>query len=307
MPSMPNSISRSTLVEEARVAMDNCSETLPQHASTDAERFVHLACNQGRLTHYKIFPAEAIALADSYAKRNQIIGETFLKYTILYAISATLQRRTDRALPPILAANQEAHFKRLLSGENFSNDWMRLDRDLFHKEFGLASERLYAAGSQLLDPNCGVPRSIVIRAGVRQLPQTLLTIVKLGGFSPYIQLHTHKFNLARFNEPGRREMFRGCVELYSLFPDCLGTVGSSWFLDPALHDISPHLDYLLLMPLAGGAHLFYYSANSEAIANATATSKTRRKLFEEGKYLPKNYMLIWGKQAQTEWARQFED
>jgi len=33
--------------------------------------------------------------------------------------------------------------------------------------------------------------------------------------------------------------------------------GSSWFYDPLLADISPHLNYLRDVPMAGGAELFF--------------------------------------------------
>ena len=48
--------------------------------------------------------------------------------------------------------------------------------------------------------------------------------------------------------------------------------------------------------------MLYVSTGGDHIDNATSTSPSRRKLYEEGKYMPKSYMLAWGKRAQIDWA-----
>jgi hypothetical protein len=177
-------------------------------------------------------------------------------------------------------------------------DWLDIDRDLFHKEFGLATLRLYAAGSQLVDYRCAVPRSTVTKEGVGSALPKLLTMAALGGFRPYFQIHTHKFNLAAFHEAGWEECYQCCVELYDVHPDVLGMFGSSWFYNSHLAEISPRLAYLRDTPCNNGAKLMFVVKGGEAIANSTSTSPSRRKLYEEGKYMPTNYMLIWGRTAQ---------
>jgi hypothetical protein len=93
--------------------------------------------------------------------------------------------------------------------------------------------------------------------------------------------------------------------LYALHPDVLGMFGASWFYHPVLDTISPRLSYLRDVPLKGGAHLFFVEEGGAARANSLATSPTRRKLYEEGKYFPTTYMMVWGREAQSNWARQF--
>jgi hypothetical protein len=86
-------------------------------------------------------------------------------------------------------------------------------------------------------------------------------------------------------------------------PQLLGMFGASWFYDPVLDDISPRLAYLRKIPQDGGAHVLYVSTGGDHIDNATSTSPSRRKLYEEGKYMPKSYMLAWGKREQIDWAK----
>ncbi|HJY08858.1 MAG TPA: hypothetical protein VJ323_21240, partial [Bryobacteraceae bacterium] len=184
-----------------------------------------------------------------------------------------------------------------------SADWLDLCDDLFQKEFGIVSLRLYVAGAELVDYRCGIPRSIVVRAGVSKIMANLAVMQRLGGFKPYFQSHLHAFNLDSFNEEGRNDLYRCCAELYALHPECLGMFGSSWFYDPVLDRISPRLSYLRTIPLAGGAHLFYVQDGGEATSSAIAKSATRRQLYEEGKYVPKTYTLVWGRKEQIKWSQ----
>ena len=126
--------------------------------------------------------------------------------------------------------------------------------------------------------------------------------MQLGGFKPFIQIHTHLSFLDDFNEEGWNECYRCCADLYRVRPDLLGMYGSSWFYDPALADISPRLDYLREIPVKGGAQLIFVEEGGEALDNALSTSPSRRKLHDEGKYMPRSYMMAWGRQQQMAWA-----
>ena len=293
------------ILSELAEKISYCAASLAPGAQQDARTFIAAAVKQGRLTHYKVFPPAAQLLLD-----RQVVGtrdsaqaaldprQQFLRLCILVAAEQTLQRRSSSPLPPLLHSQQTAQLARIASEKDLAGSWLNLAADLFHKEFGLASERLFAAGAQLVDPNCGVPRSVPFREGFwRSLPK-IVPFLRLGGFSPWFQIHTHRFNLENFDERGWETCYRGCQELYQVFPDSLGMFGSSWFYDPVVPEISPRLAYLRDTPLAGGASIHYYSTGGEAIANATATSPSRRKLHEEGKYIPKNYILLWPRAKQ---------
>lgn len=265
--------------------------------------FVRACEKLGPFDHYKIFPAEARAIAAAIGNAHNVATlRCFLRAVLASAVLQTSTSARFQALPPRTAANQARHLRRIVRDIDAQAAWLSLDHDLFQKEFGLATMRLYAAGSQLVDYRCGIPRSTVLTEGIALALPKLLTMAKLGGFRPFFQIHTHKFNLDAFNEDGWEECYLCCAELYQVHPDVLGMYGSSWFYDPALEVISPRLAYLRETPCENGAALMFVVIGGDAINNATATSASRRQLYEEGKYLPTNYMLIWGRNAQRDWA-----
>ena len=80
--------------------------------------------------------------------------------------------------------------------------------------------------------------------------------------------------------------------------------GGSWFYDPVVSQISPRLAYLSDVPKQGGAKFFLAAKSGDFAHDAISTSPSRRKLFDEGRYKPASYMMIWSKNAQIYWARQ---
>lgn len=287
--SQRNQIQRDLGVDFTDEALDFVSQTLVETLSRP----------------YNHLPSSASLIFTKVSQRVDKEGaKIFLRLVILQAILLTIRKRLAKPLPRILAANQVENFERILSGRDMNEDWLALDKDLFQKEFGIASERLFASGSNLLDKNCGVPRSILAKNGFFDIPFNLLYFIRLGGFKPLVQIHAHTFILNKFNKAGRDECYMGCVELYKLYPELLGAFGSSWFYDPEVAKVSPRLRYLQDVPISGGAKVLYYSVGDAVVNNAISKSKTRRSLYEQKKYAPKNFMMIWGKKQQTEWFDQ---
>ena len=56
------------------------------------------------------------------------------------------------------------------------------------------------------------------------------------------------------------------------------------------------------VPVAGGAYLLRVGASAEDLANATATSESRRRLVAEGSYTPTKYALVWPRRALSGWT-----
>ncbi|MEJ7804782.1 MAG: hypothetical protein WKG03_02530 [Telluria sp.] len=296
----------SAIEEQAARASSRLTGELSSVIPDAADRistFIDAACSTGPMDHYKVFLAAAHTLAGEVGKQHgTAVLRRFLRAALVSTVGRTAASARCRSLPARTAANQARHLERIAHDLDVESDWLSLDHDLFHKEFGLASLRLYAAGAQLVDPRCGVPRSTVMKEGLAHSLPKLLTMAGLGGFKPYFQIHTHSFNLDAFHEAGWEECYLCCAELYQVHPEVLGMYGSSWFYDPALDTVSPRLAYLRSTPCNNGAALMFVVRGAEAIANATATSSSRRALYEQGTYLPANYMLIWGRDAQRAWA-----
>ena len=67
-------------------------------------------------------------------------------------------------------------------------------------------------------------------------------------------------------------------------PEVRGLIGSSWYLDPALKDISPELSYLQDLPENNGARIFPLNP-SKSNNGALIGSVRRTRLHQEGKYV----------------------
>lgn len=267
--------------------------------------FVRNARDVGPLDHYKVFPAKARELIPSCVlDGGDKTSQVFLRAAIIYGMLETLKSEHFFRLPDRVRTQQLRQFQRIVD-DNDESDWLRVDHDLFHKEFGIATLRLYVTGAQLADPRCGIPRSVLLRSGISSVAKNLAAIIRLGGFRKYFQIHTHTFMLDAFNEEGWNECYLSCAELYKLHPEVLGMYGSSWFYDPVLDQISPRLSYLRATPMAAGAELFFIEEGGAAINNSISTSPTRRQLYEARKYFPKSYMMAWAKNRQIVWAEQF--
>ena len=267
-------------------------------------RFVRNTQQVGAYDHYKVFPQPALSLIpDGVLADGAKASEVFLKAAILQGMLDMLGSARFAQLPARVRVQQLKQLSRIAATGEEVADWLHADHDLFHKEFGIATLRLYVAGAQLVDAHCGIPRSILFKGGAGALAKNVAAILRLGGFRKYFQIHTHKFMLDAFNEEGWDECYLCCAELYPLHPEVLGMYGSSWFYDPVLDVISPRLSYLRATPVAGGAELFFVEEGGSAKNNSLSTSPTRRQLYEEGKYSPKSYMLAWGKARQIAWAQ----
>jgi hypothetical protein len=228
----------------------------------------------------------------------------FLLACLLGAVRSTLRGKRLGLLPTRVRMHQLKQFERIAAHDAGMLQYCALEADVFLKELGLATLRLYAGASSVIDPHSGVGRSLLWKGGLHRLPGRLLLFARAGGFRPYFEVHVHKLYQEEFNEAGRNECYRCCAELYDLHPEVLGMIGGSWFYDPAVAGISPHLAYLRTVPESGGARVLFVSYDDQAVANATATSAKRRALHAAGAYSPASWTLVWAKCDQLAWARQ---
>lgn len=253
---------------------------------------------------YKFMPPRAASLVASLkSEMNDATVRSFLYACILAAAAETLGSARYARLPARVRGHQSRQFRRILSDQERIVAVCSLDQDLFQKDFGLASLRLYAAAAQLVDYRAGVGRALLMKGGFSDLPRRLTIFARIGGFQPFFEIHTHDFYLDEFTPDGWDECYRCCAELYSVHPRVLGMYGGSWFYDPSLATISPRLAYLRDVPQSGGAHVLFDSVNAQSTKLATSTSPTRKALFDQGSYKPASWALIWPRAGQLAWFR----
>jgi len=181
-------------------------------------------------------------------------------------------------------------------------------RDLLFKDLGICRQTLMPGGARVIEPISAFPRSLIFRGGLRQfLEASWFMLFKSRGNSPFFNLHTHDFEIEKFNEEGWSRLFLCIADLLESRPYMKGVyVGSGWLYDPNLPKVSPRLGYHLGLTLPNGARTFFYAYDDEN-SYAFAKSATRRRLFEEGKYRPALHVLIWPRKELLAWAAKSRD
>lgn len=220
----------------------------------------------------------------------------FHKIILLELMASFQMAAMPLALPRSMGEIYAAEFKRIKAlvnnDEAFVFDWKN---DLFAKDMAICSGRILPVGPGLVEVS-GVPRSLVFQKGLIQfLKFSYLLLVKLKSPKPILEIHTHLANVENFNPKGWMRAYYLIAEILELNPQYKGVMRSSWFIDPFITGISPHLSYLLYFPVSHGAYYFYHSDEGRK-SGAFARSASRLKLYESGKYRPKTYYMIWPRQ-----------
>ena len=168
--------------------------------------------------------------------------------------------------------------------------------ELFVKDYRFVTALTLPFGAQVVDLQSHIGPKTALRL-MRRHP--------IGGpadlLSPWFRVHTEGRYLDEFNDAGWRECYRRIAEMLLLHPQIRGMVATSWFYDPQLGEVSPRLGYLREYPTLHGAELVAHGTSAFDIQSATATSPTRRDLFETGKYTPVCHSLLWHRSDLMQW------
>lgn len=132
----------------------------------------------------------------------------------------------------------------------------------------------------------------------------IIKYASVKGIGSWFRGHIDSRYLTDVNERGFDNAFCRTAELLLRKNDVRGYVGTSWLHDPPLSFVSPHLAYFQKWPREGGAFLLRHATEHSDIESAIRTSKTRRQLFQEGKYIPVCYSMLWPRDKLIAWAKQ---
>lgn len=121
-------------------------------------------------------------------------------------------------------------------------------------------------------------------------------------WKPWLEVHTESRCLRDFNEAGWDRAWATAAEICKRRPEMAGMLGSSWFYDPPLEEISPRLAYLRVNPLNNGAFLVHQGPGDIHTQRAATSSPTRAALIEEGKYTARSWIVAWPRAALIKWA-----
>jgi hypothetical protein len=180
--------------------------------------------------------------------------------------------------------------------------------DYFTKDLRILLMQSLPGGAQIIDQSSYLSNTFFRYNGKKENFRRLLFILfRIGNLGPLFRIHTENRYLDCFNLEGWNNCYLRIVELFGIKPEIRGLIATSWFYDPQLKKISPHLSYLREVPCNNGAFLIHDGPGEIHTKRAIKTSKTRRKLFQEGKYLPTCYTIIWPKKDMIEWNKFYEE
>ena len=196
----------------------------------------------------------------------------------------------------------------------FSSIMKRIDKPLkghfmlgktgFDKDLGFSTQNLFPCGAQLVNRASGVERSSLLKGTFSQgWSLWRFMLQRIGGFKSLYELHTDsRLWLDEFNPAGWTTCYRRIAEMMKLDSHIKGVCGGSWWFDPVLAEISPRLAFLHSLPVQHGARVFFMGVDESSTRDATSYSPERRQLYDQNKYQPKKYLMVWGREDLLTWA-----
>ena len=202
----------------------------------------------------------------------------------------------------------EKNFQRILltiSNKIEPIDFYLYPNDKFFKDIGVCTLKIIPTGARKVNVST-IPKEFLYRGGLKQMLTGLIFIFfSVGNFRPLLEMHTDSHDpdlMSEFNKEGWERSFRNMAALLESRKDIKGVFASSWFYDPQLGKISPHLSYTRTIITENGGKVFYLGPCENAKRDALKKSLKRRKLYEAGEYLPTNYLIVWARNDILKWS-----
>jgi NAD(P)-dependent dehydrogenase (short-subunit alcohol dehydrogenase family)/acyl carrier protein len=226
------------------------------------------------------------------------------RLAIVHAIQNSLADFGQQEFPRDIEDLFVEWFYDMLAGTSWTEDnFFRLDYDPFLKDMAVCTGRMIPVGGAWTIELSGISRRTFFSGNPNQLLARIFFLSsRARAFKPFYQIHMALRFADRFNENEREASYLRIAAMLRANPGVKGLIGSSWYLDPALKEISPELSYLQNLPENNGALIFPQNTPKGAARGALAGSSRRTQLCKEGKYKPKNAFIIWPRTALLGWA-----
>jgi len=237
----------------------------------------------------------------SYGKK---ILSLYLRLITVYLMKDTFLSLEDRKITLEIKKNIIQWFKDILHDLFIlSDDYYSINNETFLKDLAVCRLKAYPVGGPWISQICRIRYSLFLSGSFNQFIKFIfLYAVHMRGFYPFYDLHTSDRYIHQFNKKNRNKCYANVGKLLKLNLHIKGLLGESWFNDPHLQEISHRLSYLYKIPNNNGAMVFRSGTSKEDIIQATLKSKTRLKLYNEGKYMPTSYIFIWPRLKLIKWT-----
>ena len=139
----------------------------------------------------------------------------------------------------------------------------------------------------------GIPRALLFKQSFKRAVKLVQLLVQMRGNHPLFELHYNPHRFRKFNKDGWQEVFHLSSKMLIKRPGIKGVFGATWFYDPVIKEISPELYYIREMIEEIGGEFFIVGSSDEDKKNAFTMSNVRKTAYDEGRYLPTSYMVIF--------------
>jgi hypothetical protein len=153
----------------------------------------------------------------------------------------------------------------------------------------------------------GMPRSWLGKMPLHKVPEVLLYIAgQFGGFKPafYLHLAPPPRNRSLIIPKEVRKAHYRMVKSLALQPEMKGILCASWFHDPEVLRITPHLGPLNEPYLEHGGRILMNIGPAPAHAGFLLHNPERQKQYESGEFRPRLTLAMWPRKAAIAWADQ---
>lgn len=288
--------------DEAEAALEQADEALRQVAAlTNIDSLLSQCRQRSRFQPYHALPLLRTTLAqiaEAFGRSTQAsVMQGLLARLVLGFSEDSLDFRVTEAVRVLYHAS----LSRIVTTPA---DQRQLN-DCFFKDLALASGHLFPAGERVVEPYSVIQRSLAYRAGAGQALSFVHACLRAGGRMPLYRLHVHLSEAPRLSPATWQQTCTNLVEMLRINPGVKGVVGASWFYDPNLPAISPHLAFINDLLRVGGARWFL--SHAEGVdSGAFARSESRRTAFETGRYIPRCYSVLWPRKDALAWLERKE-
>ena len=149
----------------------------------------------------------------------------------------------------------------------------------------------------------GIRRSDIAQVSPARIVQTIAFAgLRMRGLKPvfFSHLNWRRGNRSLVETEANRSYYR-MAQSMRLQPEIRGFAASSWFRSPGVHRVSPNLAWLSRVILDNGGFVVEAGPDSPD-GGVLHRSKTRRALYDAGKFKPTKGLVMWPRDAMIAWA-----
>ena len=179
--------------------------------------------------------------------------------------------------------------------------------DAFHELARIVSHRSFHAG-QISFNVMAMPRTWLLRAHPLALPGLLREIVfGVGGFGSLVTPHVNYWRAnpgLLFDKENERAFWR-IAKTIEMQPEIKGVTALSWLNCREVATASPHLAFVREFYLDNGAYLVDMNV-APLDSGFRLGNEMRQNLYDQGKFRPRETMVLWRRAHILDWARKYE-